>query len=71
MKQVIDNPIKLIEFSNNLNKINKELEESEENILYNKHFVHSGDCNHNNNNFSNHRINNINKCILIVNVMSS
>jgi len=33
LKQVIDNPIKLIELSNSLNEINKELEENEENII--------------------------------------
>jgi len=40
LKQVIDNPIKLIELSNSLNKINKELEKNEENILPNKYFVY-------------------------------
>jgi len=40
LKQVIDNPIKLIEFSNSLNEINKELERNEENILHNKYFVY-------------------------------
>jgi len=38
LKQVIDNPIKLIELSNNLNEINKELEKNKENILQNKYF---------------------------------
>jgi len=37
---VIDNPVKLIELSNSLNEINKELEKSEENILHNKYFVY-------------------------------
>jgi len=40
LKQVIDNPIKLIELSDSLNKINKELEQNEENILQNKYFVY-------------------------------
>jgi len=38
---VIDNPIKLIVLSNNLNEINKKLKESEDKILYNKYFVYS------------------------------
>jgi len=40
LKQVIDNPIKLIELNNSLNEINKELEKNEENILQNKHFIY-------------------------------
>jgi len=40
LKQVIDNPIKLIKLNNSLNKINKELEKNEENILHNKYFVY-------------------------------
>jgi len=40
LKQVIDNPIKLIELSNSLNEINKELEENEENMFHNKYFVY-------------------------------
>jgi len=40
LKQVIDSPIKLIELSNNLNEINKELEKNEKNILQNKYFVY-------------------------------
>jgi len=40
LKQVIDNPIKLIELSHSLNEINKELEKSEENIFQNKYFVY-------------------------------
>jgi len=52
LKQVIDNPIKLIELSNSLNEINKELEKNEENILYNKYFVYPIGSNHNNDNFS-------------------
>jgi len=40
LKQVIDNPIKLIELSNSLNEINKELEKNEGNILQNKYFVY-------------------------------
>jgi len=39
LKQVIDNLIKLIKLSNNLNKINKELEKNEE-IIHNKYFVY-------------------------------
>jgi len=39
LKQVIDNVVKLIEL-NGLNQINKELEENEENIFYNKYFVY-------------------------------
>jgi len=41
LKQVINNPIKLIELSNSLNEINKELEKNEESILHNKYFVYS------------------------------
>jgi len=41
LKQVIDNPIKLIELSDNLNQINKELEQDEENIFQNKYFMGS------------------------------
>jgi len=40
LKQVINNPIKLIELSDSLNQINKELEQNEENILQNKYFVY-------------------------------
>jgi len=40
LKQVIDNPIKLIKLSNSLNEINKELKKNEENILHNKYFVY-------------------------------
>jgi len=40
LKQVIDNPIKLIELSNSLNEINKELGKNEENIFQNKYFVY-------------------------------
>jgi len=40
LKQVIDNPIKLVELSDSLNQINKELEQNEENILQNKYFVY-------------------------------
>jgi len=40
LKQVINNSIKLIELSNSLNEINKELEKSEKNILHNKYFIH-------------------------------
>jgi len=39
LKQVIDNPVKLIELNDSLNQINKELEQNEENILQNKYFV--------------------------------
>jgi len=49
LKQVIDNPIKLIEFSNSLNEINKELKESENNILHNEYFVCYKECDHNSN----------------------
>jgi len=41
---MIDNPVKLIararKLSNSLNEINKELKESEDNILHNKYFVY-------------------------------
>jgi len=41
LKQVMDNPIKLIELSDSLNQINKELyRTNEENILQNKYFVY-------------------------------
>jgi len=40
LKQLIDNPIKLIELSDSLNQINKELEQNEENIFQNKYFVY-------------------------------
>jgi len=40
LKQVIDNPIKLIELSDSLNQINKELEQNEGNIFQNKYFVY-------------------------------
>jgi len=38
--QMIDNPIKLIEFSNSLNEVNRELKESEDNTLHNKYFIY-------------------------------
>jgi len=40
LKQIIDNPIKLIELNNSLNEINKELEKNEKNILQNKYFIY-------------------------------
>jgi len=45
----------LIELSNSvINKINKELEENEDNILHNKYFVYPVKSDHNSNNFHNH-----------------
>jgi len=40
LKHVIDNPTKLIDFSNSLSEINKELDKNENNIFQNKDFIY-------------------------------
>jgi len=40
LKHVIDNSTKLINLSNSLNEINKELEKDEDNIFQNKYFIY-------------------------------